>query len=607
MAGYTRQATANIVTGAVIDAADFNAEYNAIEAAFNGSTGHTHDGTTGNGPPIEVLGPANDLVVTSSVVRAKTDDTYDLGTSAIEWKDGFFDGTLRTDILTVDETSTFTGDVTTVADVSIGGNLSVTGNATISGNLTFGDASTDSVTFGADIDSNIIPDDDDTYDLGAVGKEWRDIYIDGTAYIDSLEADTADIDGGTIDNTVIGATTPAAITGTTIEATTGFTGDLTGDLIGDVKATNGTVVLQNGTNGTDATFTGDVTGDLTGNVTGNLTGNTTGNHNGDVYTDNGVVKVLDNGNSVGAGAYFIGDVTGDVTGTVSDISNHTTTDLSEGTNLYFTNARAISAISAGEGIDISSGGVISGEDATTGNKGIASFNSTDFSVTNGEVTLEAERIQDIIGAMVSNNTETNISVTYNDTNGVLNFAATDTDTTYTAGTGLSLSGTTFNLAANQLLAAATDVYVGNNDEHIHFNDGDQRLEFMTAGNERMRLDVSGNLDVDGNVTAYSTTTPSDERLKHDIQKIDNALDKVSQINGYTFKYNNKDGKQSAGVIAQELEKVLPSAVENKSLMFQDDSNVEYKTVQYDQLHGLLIEAIKELKAEIEELKGGSSN
>ena len=320
-----------------------------------------------------------------------------------------------------------------------------------------------------------------------------------------------------------------------------------------------------------------------------------------------MVKVLDNGNSVGAGAYFIGDVTGDVTGTVSDISNHTTTDLSEGTNLYFTNARAISAISAGEGIDISSGGVISGENATTGNKGIASFNSTDFSVTNGEVTLEAERIQDIIGAMVSNNTETNISVTYNDTNGVLNFAATDTDTTYTAGTGLSLSGTTFNLAANQLLAAATDVYVGNNDEHIHFNDGDQRLEFMTAGNERMRLDVSGNLDVDGNVTAYSTTTPSDERLKHDIQKIDNALDKVSQINGYTFKYNNKDGKQSAGVIAQELEKVLPSAVENKSLMFQDDSNVEYKTVQYDQLHGLLIEAIKELKAEIEELKGGSSN
>ena len=77
MAGYTRQAAANIVTGGVIDAADFNAEYNAIEAAFNASTGHTHDGTTGNGPPIENIGPAADLVITSSTVRPKTDDTLD--------------------------------------------------------------------------------------------------------------------------------------------------------------------------------------------------------------------------------------------------------------------------------------------------------------------------------------------------------------------------------------------------------------------------------------------------------------------------------------------------------------------------------------------------
>ena len=193
MAGYTRQATANIVTGAVIDAADFNAEYNAIEGAFNASSGHSHDGTTGNGPPISNLGPAQDFVVTSSVVRPKVDNTYDFGTSSIEWKDGFFDGTLRTDILTVDETSTFTGNVTTVADVAIGGNLTVTGNATINGNLTFGDADTDTVSFGAEIDSSIIPDDDDTFDLGSSTKQWRNLFIDGTANIDSLVADTADI------------------------------------------------------------------------------------------------------------------------------------------------------------------------------------------------------------------------------------------------------------------------------------------------------------------------------------------------------------------------------------------------------------------------------
>ena len=181
MAGYTRQAAGNIVTGGVIDAADFNAEYNAIEAAFNGSTGHTHDGTTGNGPTLEVLGPANDLVVTSSVVGSKSNNTYDFGTSASQWKDAFFDGQINTDTLLVDETSTFTGNITASADLSVGGNLTVTGNATINGNLTFGDAATDSVTFGADIDSSILPNTDDTYDLGSSTKEWRNLFVDGVA------------------------------------------------------------------------------------------------------------------------------------------------------------------------------------------------------------------------------------------------------------------------------------------------------------------------------------------------------------------------------------------------------------------------------------------
>jgi hypothetical protein len=579
MAGYTRQATANIVTGAVIDAADFNSEYNAIEAAFNGTTGHSHDGTTGNGPPIEVLGPANDFVVTSSVVRPKTDDTYDFGTPTIEWKDGYFDGTLRTDILTVDETSTFTGNVTAEANVDITGNLTVTGDATINGNLTFGDASTDSVSFGADIHSNILPDQSNLYDLGANGKQWRDLYIDGTANIDSLVADTADIDGGTIDGAVIGGTVAAAGSFTTLGASSGITGDVTGDVTGDLTGN----------------VTGNVTGNLTGDVTGDVTGNTTGTHTGAV-TGNVTGNLTGN---------VTGDVTGDVTGTVSSIANHDTGDLAEGTNLYFTNARAQAAISAGEGIDINAGS-ISGEDASTTNKGIASFSSTDFTVSSGAVSLKDESIQDIIGAMVTGNTETNIAVTYDDAGGKLNFASTDTDTTYSGGTGISLSGTTFNLASDQRLASGESPYVGNQHEYLFFSSASQYIDFRTGTNIRARLENDGDFHVEGDITAYSTTV-SDERLKHNIKKIDNALDKVDQLNGYTFTYNDKAGRESAGVIAQELEKVLPSAVDNKSLVFHGEEGVEYKTVQYDQLHGLLIEAIKELKAEIEELKGGSSD
>lgn len=125
MAGYTRQAAANIATGSVIDADDFNDEYNQIQSAFNASTGHTHDGTAAEGAPIEKVGPSQDLVVTASQVRPKTTNTLDLGTSALQYKDAFFDGTVKTDTLTVDENATITGNL------SVAGNL--TGNGVNAG------------------------------------------------------------------------------------------------------------------------------------------------------------------------------------------------------------------------------------------------------------------------------------------------------------------------------------------------------------------------------------------------------------------------------------------------------------------------------------------
>ena len=62
--------------------------------------------------------------------------------------------------------------------VSVSGDLSVTGNATINGNLTFGNADTDSVSFGADINSNFIPDADSLYNIGSVTKNWKEGYIE---------------------------------------------------------------------------------------------------------------------------------------------------------------------------------------------------------------------------------------------------------------------------------------------------------------------------------------------------------------------------------------------------------------------------------------------
>jgi len=172
------------------------------------------------------------------------------------------------------------------------------------------------------------------------------------------------------------------------------------------------------------------------------------------------------------------------------------------------------------------------------------------------------------------------------------------NTTYGAGAGLDLSGTTFSIESD---LRDNIQYIGRDgNDYMHI--GTTVFDWYINGGHEMRLESDGDLHVDGNVIAYSTTV-SDERLKKDIVKIDNALDKVSQLNGYTFEYLG-DGKKSAGVIAQEVEKVMPSAIVESTLPLKmgDDDKTEYKTVQYDQLHGLLIEAIKELKAEIEELK-----
>ena len=78
-------------------------------------------------------------------------------------------------------------------------------------------------------------------------------------------------------------------------------------------------------------------------------------------------------------------------------------------------------------------------------------------------------------------------------------------------------------------------------------------------------------------------------MKSDIKTIDNALDKVSQMRGVTY---TKDNELGSGVIAQEIEKVAPELV----------LDGEYKSVAYGNTVGYLIEAIKELKSEIEELK-----
>jgi hypothetical protein len=166
---------------------------------------------------------------------------------------------------------------------------------------------------------------------------------------------SVDINGGTIDGATIGAATPS--TGVFTNLTASGTVSLGA---GSVSATTFTGALA-----------GDVTGDLTGDVTGNTTGNVTGNLIGDVYASNTTTKILEAGTN-GTDSTILATLTGDstgvhtgnvkngsgtvivdtstnpatITGQISNIANHSTTNLSEGTNLYYTDARADARITA---------------------------------------------------------------------------------------------------------------------------------------------------------------------------------------------------------------------------------------------------------------------
>ena len=273
MAGYTRQSAAQILNGEIVSAPPLNAEFNQVLAAFNNSTGHKHDGSAAEGPPIDRIGDAD-----------------------------------QRNLLFVD---TSTNQINFFIEVS----------STAVGQI--------SVQDGA-----ILPFTDDDISIGSTAFEFKDLFIDGTANIDALVADTADINGGTIDNATIGATTPAAGAFTTITATnltivgsastigavaftsTGAT--VTGNLTvsANITADNITVVGSASTIGalaitsTTATLTGDMT------VSGNITASTIG-----------AVNITVTGSASSIGALAITSTTATLTGDLTVSGTVTATTL----------------------------------------------------------------------------------------------------------------------------------------------------------------------------------------------------------------------------------------------------------------------------------------
>ena len=230
--GYTRNDSSNnIADGNVINAADFDGEYDAIESAFNATSGHTHDGTTAEGGPVTVLGPVQDFVASSTEIKPKTDNTLDIGTSSLEFKDLYLDGKAYIDGLG-ENILVDTDKAIQFRDTALSIKSSTDGQLDIDA-----DTELELVAPTVDIDaSTAVTIDTTTLTITGAANVTGDLDVDnininGNAIISTdsngnidltpngtgeVNISKVDIDSGAIDNTTIGASTAAAGTFTAI-------------------------------------------------------------------------------------------------------------------------------------------------------------------------------------------------------------------------------------------------------------------------------------------------------------------------------------------------------------------------------------------------------
>ena len=264
---------------------------------------------------------------------------------------------------------------------------------------------------------------------------------------------------------------------------------------------------------------------------------------------------------------FYGDFVGKLTGTASTAGFAYTAFKLEGfdpTNFsvsYVSTAGiATYATRAGVSTDVI-GGIASVTSLSVDATGISTLGTVKISsgiitsnIVGGSVTYygDGSKLSNVAASISTNTTNQAQYLTY------------VTSTGPATGFGVTITGLVFNPSFNSLGIGTT--------------------------NPTSKLYVNGDVFVSGIITATDYDSASDIRLKENIQKIDNPIDKIIRINGVTFDWKSNN-KSSMGVIAQNIEKVLPQLVHG------EDS----KTVNYNGIIGLLIECVKTQQEQIDNL------
>lgn len=243
----------------------------------------------------------------------------------------------------------------------------------------------------------------------------------------------------------------------------------------------------------------------------------------------------------------------DAANTKTVAADLTTANVVEVTNLYYTDVRAFANLTSASTSSLQEGTNL----YFTNARAVAALEGVAVSI--GEATITGNLV--VLGNVVEFNTETLVVEDKNIVlaNGAPSAAAADNS-------GITIDG-----------ADATLLYRSENDEWVFNKD----------------LEVEGSIDASGTITSPFFYSESDAVLKENIKPIKNPLNKVLNLFGVSFSWKSNKQK-SIGVIAQEVEKIVPEIV--------SQSSVGTKTVSYDSLIPLLIEAIKEQQKQIEELK-----
>jgi len=671
MAGYTRtDTTNNIADGNIINASDFDGEFDAIATAF-GTSGHTHDGTSENGGAVTKIGPGQDLVVSSSLVTPKTTNTLDIGTDALEFKDIFIDGTAYIDglgrdmLVATDKKIQFRDDAIFInsstdgqLDIDADGELEITApivdiNAStrvdVSTDLLVGDdlvLGSDSAVlgFGADTDTTLTHTDGTGLTLNSTNKlTFGDVAtfihqssdgvmtIDGEVTID-LNASTAVTVSNDLqlnsDGAVLGFGTDNDVTVTHV-ADTGLRFEDSDKLLFGAGADleiyhdgsnsyiddsgdggliiRGSVITLKKQAGDEklAEFTADGASIIYHDNTARITTTAAG--------------IETSGNLTVGADLIVNGTTTTVNSTVTTIADPIITlganasDDNKDRGIEFKYHTGSAAKVGFFGFDDSAGKFTFIADATNSSEVFSGTAGTIVASVEGNVT------GDLVGSVSGATTVTGTTLI-----GKLKKTASDTEFTLPASDGsanhflktdgsgnlgfsaVTVNNSGFDASGGEQLSVAkggTGATTFTNNRVLTGNGTSAIVDEANLTFDGNTLTVAGAITASGNITGLT----SDKRLKDFKETIPLALEKVSKLNGYNFNWNDTakkldanifDDEDQVGVSAQEVLEVCPEAVKPAPI----DNN--YYTVQYEKLVPLLIEAIKDIKNELDEHKNG---